>query len=251
MLCLIFKSNDHLWNISVSKDMKNLINLLTLSETLLLNVKLKKDTSEIEHILAEQSITVVYGQLSGDKEKNAFWINIYNAYFQLLVSRKTSQGKHIFKIKDINIAQTLFSLDDIEHGILRRYRWKLSLGYLPNFFVSTLIRKLAVKKMDYRIHFALNCGAKSCPPIAFYTLDKLAQQLDDAMYAFLTSETSVDDDAKTIKTSKLLFWYQGDFGGLQGVRSTLETVLRLKIKSYSLDFNPYSWDTHLENYVES
>ena len=229
--------------------MNNLNSLLSLSEALLLNVKLRKDTRLIEQALNTMSITELTSQLITDRKKNTFWINIYNAYFQILAGRDNTQGKRIFLKKEINIAETFFSLDDIEHGILRRYRWKMSLGYLPNLFSSALIRKLAVEKMDYRIHFALNCGAKSCPPIAFYTFEKLDQQLDDAMYAFLFSETSVDDDTKTIKTSKLLFWYQGDFGGLQGVRSTLETVLQIKIKSYSLKFNPYSWEAHLENYA--
>ena len=229
--------------------MKNYKRLLTLSETLLLNVKLKKDTREIEQELSAYDLSELYSQLATDIKKNAFWINIYNAYFQILARRNHSQGMAIFKIKGITIAETLFSLDDIEHGILRRFRWKKSLGYLPNLLVSRLIKKLAVQTVDYRIHFALNCGAKSCPPIAFYTLDKLDQQLDDAMYAFLSSETTINHKTKTIQTSKLLFWYQGDFGGLLGVKRTLKQVLQLESTSYTLKYNSYSWESQLENYV--
>ncbi|WP_434036937.1 DUF547 domain-containing protein [Formosa sp. 4Alg 33] len=229
--------------------MKPFKSLLTLSETLLLCVKTKKDSSDIEHELSRMALTELYSQLSTDQEKNTFWINIYNAYFQILAGRDHTQGKHIFKVKTITIARTHFSLDDIEHGILRKYRWKKSLGYLPNLFVAPLIKKLAVRAVDYRIHFALNCGAKSCPPIAFYTLDKLDQQLDDAMYAFLSSETTVNSETKTIQTSKLLFWYQGDFGGLKGVRYMLKTVLSIENNSYALKYNSYSWEPQLENYV--
>ena len=32
--------------------------------------------------------------------------------------------------------------------------------------------KVALKVLDPRIHFALNCGAKSCPPIRVYTEEK-------------------------------------------------------------------------------
>ncbi|MFB9053467.1 DUF547 domain-containing protein [Formosa undariae] len=229
--------------------MKNFKSLLTLSETLLLTVKLKKDSSEIEQELSAFSLTELYSQLSIDREKNTFWINIYNAYFQILASRDHTQGKQIFKSKAIIIAQTYFSLDEIEHGVLRKYRWKKSLGYLPNLFASSLIRKLAVHAVDYRIHFALNCGAKSCPPIAFYTLDKLDQQLDDAMYSFLSSETTINSVTKTIQTSKLLFWYQGDFGGLKGVRNMLKTVLNIENSSYALKYKYYSWEPQLENYI--
>ncbi|MDW5287487.1 DUF547 domain-containing protein [Formosa sp. PL04] len=229
--------------------MNNLNSLLSLSEALLLNVKLRKDTRLIEHALHTMSITELTSQLITDRKKNTFWINIYNAYFQILAGRDHTQGKRMFLKKEINIAETFFSLDDIEHGILRRYRWKMSLGYLPNLFAATLIRKLAVEKIDYRIHFALNCGAKSCPPIAFYTFEKLNKQLDDALYAFLSSETRVDIDAKTIHTSKILFWFQGDFGSLKGVKQILIHVLELGNRPYKLKFNAYSWEPYLENYA--
>ncbi|WP_159024090.1 DUF547 domain-containing protein [Formosa sp. L2A11] len=223
--------------------------LLSLSGELLLNVKLKKETTELEQKLNNLSLIELSALLATDKEKKTFWINIYNAYYQILASRSNVQGKHIFKEKEISIADTVFSLDDIEHGILRKYRWKKSLGYLPNLFTSALIRNLAVKEIDYRIHFALNCGAKSCPPIAFYTFEKLNQQLDDAMYAFLSSETIIDTVNKTVKTSKLLFWYHGDFGGVKGIKSILKTVLQVEITTYNLEYNPYSWESHLANYV--
>ena len=38
--------------------------------------------------------------------------------------------------------------------------------------------------MDPRIHFALVCGAKSCPPIKVYTPDSLEDGLDSATMAF-------------------------------------------------------------------
>jgi len=203
----------------------------------------------IEQTLRTISKTELLCQLYTDEEKNTFWINIYNAYYQLLAGRINTQTKRIFSKKQINIAQISFSLDAIEHGILRKYRWKKSFGYLPNPFASLLIRKLAVKEIDYRIHFALNCGAKSCPPIAFYTLEKLDKQLDDAMYSFLFSETTLDRENKTITTSKLLHWYQGDFGSLKGVKNTLKNVLQVEITSHKLKFNSYSWETQLENYA--
>lgn len=42
----------------------------------------------------------------------------------------------------------------------------------------------AVQPMDKRIHFALVCGAKSCPPIRVYTPDELEEGLDAAAAAF-------------------------------------------------------------------
>jgi hypothetical protein len=108
---------------------------------------------------------------------------------------------------------TFLALDDIEHGILRRYRNKLSQGYREQSNVPVAIKQLAVAEIDYRIHFALNCGAKSCPPIAFYKYERIDDQLNLAAASFLSSETKVDEANKELTTSKILFYYEGDFGG--------------------------------------
>jgi hypothetical protein len=52
----------------------------------------------------------------------------------------------------------------------------------------------------------LNCGAKSCPPIA-YSLQDIEEQLNDAMYSFISIETIIDRNNKIITSSKILFWY--------------------------------------------
>lgn len=228
--------------------MDNTNSLLLLSGKLLLNVKLNEGTLVEEQKLRSISLINLHDQLNTDDAKKTFWINIYNAYFQILSNREKLNIKTIFLKKIIVIAQTQFSLDEIEHGLLRKYRWKWSFGYLPNPFVSALIKKLALQKTDYRIHFALNCGAKSCPPIAFYTFEKIDTQLNDAMYSFIVAETVIDRNTKTITTSKLLHWYRGDFGGTSGIKKVLEPVLEMQVDTYTLSFNEYSWEIHLENY---
>ncbi len=56
------------------------------------------------------------------------------------------------------------SLDEIEHGILWRSKCKLSLGYFNKIFKSRFEKAFRVDKLDYRIHFALNCGAPEMNP---------------------------------------------------------------------------------------
>jgi hypothetical protein len=66
-----------------------------------------------------------------------------------------------------------FSLNEIENGLLRGNR----VSAVP--FTSVPFRKLndqrrkLMLEVDARIHFALNCGAKSCPPISVYLEDKI------------------------------------------------------------------------------
>jgi hypothetical protein len=186
--------------------------------------------------------------LSNDAARKTFWINLYNAYYQVLAIREKKTNPGIYKEKLIPVAGHSFSLDDIEHGILRKYRWKYSMGYLPQFLPPKLIKRLAVSKIDYRIHFTLNCGAKSCPPIAFYEYEKLEPQLEVAMKSFLGSETDIDTIKKVVFTSKILQWFKGDFGGSKGIRSLLSKVLNRDFAGYSIKFKNYDWSALLKNY---
>lgn len=66
-----------------------------------------------------------------------------------------------------NLGGHVFSLDEMEHGILRANAPHPSgKRLLPDEADPRL--KLAMKELDFRIHFALNCGAKSCPPIRLF-----------------------------------------------------------------------------------
>lgn len=225
------------------------INLTELSGKLLLHVKKHEDTTITQTLLENITIERLTDELNTDDAKKCFWINIYNAYYQLLALKYNQTRGDIFKIKDIKIARNQFSLDDIEHGILRKYRWKFSLGYLPNIFVSVLIKKLAVNVVDYRIHFALNCGAISCPPIAFYKIEQINTQLENAMFSFIEAETEIDETMKTIQTSKLMLWFKGDFGGKRGIKQMLEYVFEKELNGYKINYKAYNWDKSLANFL--
>lgn len=219
------------------------------SEEILFAVKTKKSIVDIKLNLAEIEFSELLAYLETDNRKKAFWINIYNAFFQILRKVENVSKPDIYKKKLICIAGKPFSLDDIEHGILRKYRSKYSLGYLPDLMVSSDIKSLAVEQIDYRIHFALNCGAKSCPPIAFYNLESINKQLDLATSSFITGDTDVDIQKTTIKISQLFKWYLGDFGGKSGVKSIVGENLNADFSDYKFSFQKYSWDEHLDNYI--
>lgn len=150
---------------------------------------------------------------------------------------------------DIRFADASFSLDDIEHGILRKYRWKYSLGYLPQFLPSSRIKKLAVAEIDFRIHFALNCGAKSCPPIAFYQYERIDEQLDIAAQSFLQSETTIDSTKQEIHVTKIMQWFKGDFGGESGIKRIISKYLGTDFSLYKVKFKDYDWSEDLKNFA--
>ncbi|MGK2862076.1 MAG: DUF547 domain-containing protein [Chitinophagaceae bacterium] len=236
---------------SVSKSANGILPdtlLLKLSGKLLYNVKTGEPVEEIEKELAGLDLNRITGGLNTDEAKKTFWLNMYNAWFQLLAVREKKKRPEIFRRKLVLIAGKKFSLDDIEHGILRKYRWKYSKGYLPELFPGKLIKELAVSKIDYRIHFALNCGAKSCPPIAFYTHQNIDKQLDLATRSFLGADTEIDDSKKEIRVTKIMDWFIGDFGGKKGIRRIITEVLNRDVSGYAIKFKSYNWDEALHNF---
>ena len=226
-------------------------NINSISEKLLLVVKMQDSTEVLLAELRNLQLAQIQKELKTDDLKNAFWINIYNSFFQILRKVNRIEGTKIFTLKLIHIANLKWSLDDIEHGILRRYRHKYSLGYFPQLFASDLIKELAVSKVDYRIHFALNCGAKSCPPIAFYSSSKIEQQLEMATLSFLETETDFYEAKKEVHISRLFLWFLADFGGKKGIRNILKNRLQLKIDGFKLVYKKYYWDELLDNYDET
>ncbi len=222
--------------------------MLKLSGELLYKVKIKADSKAVEKALSGLTYNQLLEGLKNDAAKKTFWVNMYNAWYQILAIRLNKTRPKIFTEQLISIAGLSLSLDDIEHGILRKYRWKWSMGYLPQFLPQKAIKELAVDSIDYRIHFALNCGAKSCPPIAFYRYHKIDQQLDMATVAFIKGETEIDEERKVITTSKILLWFKGDFGGSSGIRALMTKVFKRNFTGYSIEFNEYNWDADLANF---
>ncbi|TAF66161.1 MAG: DUF547 domain-containing protein [Cytophagales bacterium] len=182
--------------------------------------------------------------LSTENQRKAFWLNIYNAITQIaLLENPTSyQKKAKFFKKKYLIAQTRLSLDNIEHDILRHSKIKLSLGYLNKPFVRRKIKQFRLAEVDFRIHFALNCGAESCPPIAFYTPENIENQLDKATQNYLNQQCQYDKEKQIIYLPKLMQWFKADFGGKKGIYHILRNEALIPLLSQpEIKYLPYNW----------
>ncbi len=134
-------------------------------------------------------------QLNRD-EALAFWINLYNA--EVLAAAVDAREKgldSLLRIPDAfdqrrrTIAGEVLSLDDIEHGKIRRFG-------------------------DPRIHAALVCGCVSCPALPAEPARgaDLHELLDAATTAFLAEGgAAADPDAGELRLSRIFMWYGADF----------------------------------------
>ena len=116
----------------------------------------------------------------------------------------------------------LFEFDltpnEIEHGILRGNRAVL----LSPPFAANDPRQNLILPLEPRIHFALNCGAISCPPIRAYRAEKLDSQLENG----------------AVILPKLLQWYAKDFGDLLEFVRRYHPDLPAKAR---VRFDAYDW----------
>lgn len=159
------------------------------------------DVQSLEHYL--QSLSQASLTLPATRDaKLAFWIDAYNAVTIRGILREyptTSIRNHTPRLIGYNIwddlqlivADEQFSLNQIEHDILR--------------------------KMDEnRIHFAIVCASIGCPRLKneAYTADRLEEQLAENTQAFFAdaSKFRAENDNGKLYVSPILLWFGKDFG---------------------------------------
>lgn len=227
--------------------------ILNLPSSLLEGLKAGENVDEIVSRMATLDLSVLAASVDTREEKLAFWINTYNGFVQYLLTNDPSlfddRGK-FFSNDRVEIAGVMMSFDDIEHGIIRGNRWKLSLGYLPKPFAPKHVRLLRADGQDGRVHLALNCGAKSCPPVAIYDWKKVDEQLDFMSQRYLDNNTKIEGNQ--VEVTPLMSWFRGDFGGKKGIKEDYLKRYGIveDISDIQLSFGDYDWTLMTGNYVD-
>ncbi|MCU0491981.1 MAG: DUF547 domain-containing protein [Chloroflexaceae bacterium] len=170
--------------------------------------------------------------LATREERLAFWINLYNALvIDAVVAYEVREsvasqlwGMTFFTRAAYNVGGMRFSCNEIEHGVLRGNAGN---PFLPGPQFAANDPRLAhmVTPVDPRIHFALNCASRSCPPIGVYSVDAIDTQLDLAARSFVAADVAVDETQGEVLISSIFKWYAEDFGGAAGVVAFLRQHL--------------------------
>jgi hypothetical protein len=194
-------------------------------------------------------------------QRLAFWINIYNTavihgVIELGLENSVKEAFGFFNRVMYEIGGVRFSLNEMEHGILRGNR-RRPYGLLKPFRRKDPRVKFSILPPDPRIHFALVCGARSCPPIGFYEAEQVDFQLQLASESFINSpQVKILPQEKTIFISKIFQWYKTDFGGDdsalmdfllnfldEGINKTFLQQNREKIR---IRYQSYDWNLNQE-----
>lgn len=227
---------------------------INLATDLMNKVRKMEDVSEIQKTLAAVEADTLASYLVTDNQKKAFWINVYNAHIQIFLTEKPElfedRGKY-FSTKRITIAQRELSFDDIEHGIIRSSKFKLALGLIRNPFAGKFEKQFRTKATDGRVHFALNCGAKSCPLVATYDAKDFDAKINRVAKNFLNKMSTYNAEENKVTTTTLFSWFRGDFGGKKGILKFLKKYEIIPADSKpNVEYSTYDWTLSLGNYYE-
>jgi len=188
----------------------------------------------------------------------AFWINVYNALaidavIAFNVRHSVTEGRlgHLafFRRAAYVVGGHRLSCDDIEHGILRANRGHPFIPG-PQFGSSDPRRSLVIRPPDVRVHFALNCASRSCPPISAYDAEHIERQLELAARSFVAHDVEVEPSRGVARVSRVFRWFARDFGGPAGVLAVLRQYLPdderrawlvAQGEGVRLTYRPYDW----------
>jgi hypothetical protein len=188
--------------------------------------------------------------------RRAFVINLYNMIVPHAFARVGAPTGDLSRVTFFDgvryqLGDETFSFNDLENGVLRGNRKAPYHLRVP--FPAGDSRLRSVEKVDHRIHFALNCGAKACPPVKWFTPEALEEEFRIVAMAWAEQEDNVRIDlaTRTLWLSKIVEWYSVDFGNnsteiaktlLQHLRGDkkqeMETLLR---GGFAIKHVPYDW----------
>ncbi len=167
-----------------------------------------------------------------NEEKLAYWLNVYNATAMKMIIDEypiasINEIENPWKRKAFKSQGVRYSLDDIEHGILRKFG-------------------------DPRIHFLLNCGSMSSPRLwnRAYTSTNITEALEERTREFINDPQRNQITSSTVKISQVFEWYKEDFeDNLVDLVDFINQYARVKINK--LPSNPYiTYDWSLNKKTE-
>lgn len=229
-------------------------------------VGLRDDLVFLHFEMATAELQVVDLSTMDEVTRRAFVINLYNmmvthAFIRLGVPTSDLARLNYFDNARYQLGRKHrpLSLNELENGILRGNR--KAPYHLFKYINKNCDLASLVLPVDHRIHFALNCGAKSCPPVKWFSAEDLDEELRIVAMSWVEQDDNVkvDVDSKILYLSKICSWYAEDFGSNQTeIAKTLMNHARGSKKhgfetllsgGFKVNYMEYDWSTNSKNHV--
>ena len=188
----------------------------------------KADELKLDSYLSYLEKTTPKNSWSENKQK-AFWINAYNAYTIKLILEHyplksimdiKKDGKTAWKIPFAKVGGKTYTLDFIEHQILRK------------------------KFFDPKIHVGVNCASGSCPKLGnkAFTEENVETELTQLMKDFVNDVSRNKLSKKKIQISSIFDWFKEDFTKNGSLIDYLNQYSEVEIKANAkINYLTYNW----------
>ncbi|CAI8395891.1 MAG: Uncharacterised protein [Flavobacterium sp. SCGC AAA160-P02] len=189
---------------------------------------MKSNEILLDNYLSSLNNTVPTKEWSINKEK-AFWINVYNAYTIKIILMNYPinsitdievDGKTAWKTPFVKVGGKTYTLDDIEHEILRK------------------------KFNDPRIHVGINCASISCPKLTMVAFeeDTIEVELERLIKEFINDTSKNKISSKETSISMLFKWFKDDFTTKESLIDYLNNYSDVKVSPNNrIKYLPYNW----------
>lgn len=193
-----------------------------------------RDREKLEAYLKTISSNPPDREKWSEEEQLAYWINAYNAFtVKLIVDNYPVESirdlgpklkipliKDVWHYKFFKIGGQESSLDEIEHGILRK------------------------EFEEPRIHFAINCASFSCPPLLneAFVPERIDKQLDQVAKSFINDPKRNKISKDKAEISSIFSWFKGDFTKNGSLIDFLNQYSKVKLSSNAkISHLDYDW----------
>jgi len=230
IVLIILTFNQTLFSQSTLKNLNSEINLFYRYYVIDGKVNYSEILLNKQHLdnLVEKISSLNRKSFSANEEK-AYWINLYN----LLTIKTIVENYPVNSPMDIN-----GMFNSLNHKVGDE---DLTLNEIEK-------NKLLNKFHDPRIHFAIVCGAVSCPELIdqAYEGNKLDKQLVDRAKSILNNpkHVRIDYGNKTVFLNEIFKWYKNDF--VRNNNSILSFINQYRIKKipagFTIKYEKYNWE---------
>lgn len=192
----------------------------------------KKNADDLKKLdLVVEAVSQVKPERLSLEERKAFLINAYNAWVLKGILDK-------YPIKSVRDIAPVFGFFTQNRIIISGE--KVSLNHLEKQLIFKQFK-------DPRLHFVINCGSVSCPPLQkeVFTALEIERQLNRATQLFLNDSqeaVQIDSAQKKILVSALFDWYAEDFKAAGGVEKFINSFRSNPLPNGSkISFIRYNW----------
>lgn len=209
--------------------------------------KIKKENAIKPLVLQLQKLQIP----NGKNQQLAYWINAYN----IMTIKLIVDHYPIKSITELHLAGSPSIAYVLNKTIWKTWKFQL---HKKTYTLDAIEHKIIRKKFaDYRIHAALVCAAKSCPPLRreSYTGKKLNSQLNAQMKQWLgnTKKNRYNQKTNTLHVSKIFKWFSNDFTNnktnlLQRLKPYLPTKTGKSLSNKThIEYLSYDWSLNSAN----